>query len=75
MAMLPLLPIGVILFIFYNFYYEIEFKRPKETYVKNIKLVQALMSLTGDLFDFQYYIIENFFYWKSKERTLYMLNM
>lgn len=43
--------------------------------MKNIKLVQALMSLTGDLFDFQYYVIENFFYWKSKEKTLLMLNM
>ena len=45
-------PILVIIFIFYNYYYEREFKRPKNTYIRNIKLVQALMTLTGDLFDF-----------------------
>jgi hypothetical protein len=59
------LPILVILFIFYNYYYEREFKRPKNTYIRNIKLVQALMNLTGDMFEFQYYFIENCLYWKS----------
>jgi hypothetical protein len=69
-----LAPIGVILFIFYNYYYEREFKRPKNTYIRNIKLVQAIMSLTGDVFDFQYFFIENCLYWKNPEKTLFMLN-
>ena len=33
------------------------------------------MSISGDLFELQYYIIENFFYWKSKEKTLLTLNI
>ena len=32
------------------------------------------MSLTGDIFDFQYYLIENCLYWKSSEKTLLTLN-
>ena len=52
LKMLPLIPLAVIIFIQYNYFYEREFKRPKNTYVRNIKLVQALMSLTGDIFDF-----------------------
>ena len=52
MKLIVIVPILVIIFIFYNYYYEREFKRPKNTYIRNIKLVQALMTLTGDLFDF-----------------------
>lgn len=65
---------ALIVFIFYNYYYEREFKKPPNTYIRNIKLVQALMSMTGDLFDFQYYVIEQCFFWKSKEKTLLTLN-
>ena len=72
--MLPLAPLGLILFIFYNKYYQREFHRPPNTYIRNVKLVQAIMSLTGDIFDLQYYLIENCIYWKSAERTLLTLN-
>lgn len=72
--MIPLAPIALITFIFYNYYYGREFKRPPNTYIRNIKLVQALMSMTGDLFDFQYYVIEQCLFWKSKEKTLLTLN-
>jgi hypothetical protein len=33
------------------------------------------MQYTGDLFEVQYYILENFFFWKSKEKTLLTLNL
>ena len=33
------------------------------------------MQYTGDLFEVQYYILENFFYWNSKEKTLLTLNL
>lgn len=33
------------------------------------------MQYTGDFFEVQYYILENFFYWKSKEKTLLTLNI
>ena len=72
--MVPLAPIGVIMFIFYNYFYKREFKRPPSTYIRNVKLVQALMSLTGDVFDLQYYVIEQCLYWKSSEKTLLTLN-
>jgi hypothetical protein len=72
--LMPLAPIGMIMFILYNYYYQREFKRPKSTYLSNLKLVQAIMSLTGDIFDLQYYLIENCLYWKNSERTLLTLN-
>ena len=50
--LLPFVPLLLIAFIFYNHFYEREFKRPPNTYVRNMKLVQAIMSLTGDVFDF-----------------------
>ena len=40
-----------------------------------MKLVQLLMATTGDSFEVQYYVLDNFFYWKSKEKTLYTLNL
>ena len=43
--------------------------------MKNMKLLQAIMQYTGDFFEVQYYILENFFYWKSKEKTLLTLNL
>lgn len=58
MKLIPFAPLGVILFILYNYFYEREFKRPPNTYIRNMKLIQALMSLTGDIFEFQYYVIE-----------------
>lgn len=33
------------------------------------------MQVTGDIFEVWYYVIEHFFYWKSKDKTLYTLNM
>mmetsp|Transcript_7459 Transcript_7459/g.12609 ORF Transcript_7459/g.12609 Transcript_7459/m.12609 type:complete len:500 (-) Transcript_7459:99-1598(-) len=74
MRLAPLLPILVILFIFHNYYYEVKFERPKTTYVRNMKLVQAIMTFTGDSIEVQYYVLENFFYWKNKESTLFTLN-
>lgn len=61
-------------FIFYNYYYRREFKKPPNTYVRNIKLVQMIMSMTGDTIDFIYYLIENCLFWKSPEKTLMTLN-
>lgn len=71
----PTFPIGIILFIFHNYYYEVKFKRPKNTYMRNMKLIQAIMQLTGDMIEMQHYVVENFFYWKSKEKTLLTLNL
>lgn len=31
--------------------------------------------MTGDAFEVQYYLIEHFLYWKSKEKTLFTLNL
>ena len=75
MRFVPLLPILIILFIFYNYYYEVSFQRPKNSMVRNMRLVQMLMQVTGDSFEVQYYVLDNFFYWKSKEKTLYTLNL
>jgi hypothetical protein len=33
------------------------------------------MRLHGDATEVQYYILENYFYWKNKEKTLYTLNL
>ena len=32
------------------------------------------MQLTGDVFEIVYYVIDHCFYWKTKEKTLIMLN-
>ena len=39
----PFFPILVILFIFYNYYYEVKFARPKSTYKRNMKLILMIM--------------------------------
>ena len=33
------------------------------------------MVVTGDSFEIQYYVLENFVFWKSKEKTLLTLNL
>lgn len=33
------------------------------------------MQVTGDSFEVIYHVLENFFYWQSKEKTLFTLNM
>lgn len=40
-----------------------------------MKLLQAIMQYTGDFFEVLYYVFENFFFWKSKEKTLLTLNL
>jgi hypothetical protein len=37
-------------------------------------MLQTIMQVTGDLFEMTYYIIENFFFWHNKEKTLFTLN-
>jgi len=51
MLLAPCFPILVILFIFYNYYYEVKFTRPKSTYKRNMKLIQMIMQTTGDSFE------------------------
>jgi hypothetical protein len=48
MLMAPLLPLGIVLLILYNRFYRIEFHRPKPTYLRNMRLIQAIMQFTGD---------------------------
>lgn len=74
-CLLPFAPLLAMLFIFYNYFYEIKFKRPPNTYVRNMRLLQTIMQLAGDSFEVLYYIIEHFLYWKSKEKTLFTLNL
>lgn len=47
-CLVPFAPLLVILFIFYNYFYEVKFKRPPNTYLRNIRLLQSIMQLTGD---------------------------
>ena len=47
----PLFPLAIILFIFYTYYYEVKFKRPKTTYLRNLRLLQTIMQVTGDAFE------------------------
>lgn len=70
----PFAPLMAMIFIFYNYFYEIKFKKPPNTYIKNMRLLQSIMQVAGDTFEVQYYIIDNFLYWKSKEKTLFTLN-
>ena len=39
MKLAPFFPVLVILFIFYNYYYEIKYERPKSTYKRNMALI------------------------------------
>lgn len=73
--MLPFAPLAVIAFVFYNYFYEVKFTRPPNTYLRNMRLLQTIMQVTGDAFEVQYYLIEHFLYWKSKEKTLFTLNV
>ena len=74
-CLLPFSPLLVIFFIFHNYFYEVKFRRPPNTYIRNMRLLQTIMQVTGDAFEVQYYVIEHFLYWKSKEKTLFTLNM
>ena len=72
---IPLIPVAVIFFIFHNYYYEAKFKRPKSTYMRNMKMIQGIMTIVSDAFEMQHYFLDNYFYWKSKEKTLFTLNI
>jgi hypothetical protein len=69
------MPLGVIVWIFYNYYYEVKFKRPSTSYMRNFRMLQTIMQVTGDLFEVVYHVLENFFFWHSKEKTLFTLNI
>ena len=70
-----MIPIGVFLFILYNHYYETKFKKPKNSMIRNMRFIQYLMKITGDSIEVQHNLLENFFYWHSKEKTLLTLNL
>jgi len=42
--LLPFVPLAMILFIFNNLHTRAKFERPQKTYVKNVKLVQFIMT-------------------------------
>jgi hypothetical protein len=37
--LIPFFPLLGIVFVFYNYYYEVEFKRPRATVIRNMKLI------------------------------------
>jgi len=74
-CLLPFTPLLAMLFIFHNYFYQVKFKRPPHAYFHSMRLLQTIMQATGDTFEVQHYIVENFFYWKSKEKTLFTLNL
>jgi hypothetical protein len=63
----PLAPLAIILYIFYNQFYDRKFNKPKITLIKNIKLMHGLMQMSNDGFEVIYYVIDNCLFWKSKE--------
>ena len=73
--MLPLFPLSLIMFIFYNYFYEVKFKRPRQNLIRNMRLLQSIMQVMGDLIDLQLYMVENFIYWRSKQKTLFTMNL
>ena len=40
---LALAPVGLVMFIFYNFYFKRDFKRPQPYYLKNMRFIQMMM--------------------------------
>lgn len=75
MRLTPLIPVAVIMFILYNHYYMSKFRKPKNSMIRNMRFIQLLMQITGDSIEVQYNVLENFFYWHSKEKTLLTLNL
>jgi len=73
--MLPLFPIATILVILYMNFYEVKFQRPQYTFSRNFKTIQMIMQQIGDAIEVMFFIIENFIYWRSKEKTLFMMNV
>ena len=67
-------PLGLIGFILNNLRERKKFIRPPNTYVRNVKLVQAIMNLTSDLIDGLYEQIDDFIYWRNTQKTMVMLN-
>lgn len=37
--MIPLVPLGIITMIFYIYFYEIKFRRPPNTYMRNMRFL------------------------------------
>ena len=72
---MPFAPLGVMMMIFYIYFYEVKFRRPPNTYMRNMRLLQTVMQVGGDTFEVMYYVIEHFVFWKSKEKTLFTLNL
>lgn len=42
-CLVPFAPLLGMVFIFYNYFYEVKFKRPPNTYVRNMRLLQTIM--------------------------------
>lgn len=74
LMLIPFAPLGGIVLIFYNYYYEVKFKRPKYKIMKNMRLLQTIMQLSGEHIEDALTGFENYYFWKSKEKTLFACN-
>jgi hypothetical protein len=53
-AVIVLAPMGLVVFIFYNFYLKRQFKRPEVNYIKNMRLIQMIMGQTHEIIAMAY---------------------
>ena len=68
-----LVPLALIILIFYNFYQKKEFNRPIPNYIKNVRFIQMVMGISSDLVDLTYEYCDDFLYWKDPEKSIYLL--
>ena len=68
-----MLPLCLVLFIFYNFYYKRDFKRPDVNFIKNIRFVQMSMGQASDGIDLAYEFVDDFMYWRKPEKSLLLM--
>jgi hypothetical protein len=67
-------PFGLIAFIMSNMGSRKKFQRPPNTYVRNMKIIQALLNLISDLIEAIYGLIDDCIYWRNYTKTLLTLN-
>jgi hypothetical protein len=66
---LALSPIGLVIFIFYNFYFKKQFKKPEIDYIKNVRFIQMMMGQGSDQIKIAYEFIEDFLFWREPDKA------
>jgi len=65
----------VVVWVLYNFYSKRSFTRPETHYIRNMRFIQMLMGLSADSMEQAFQCIDDYFYWRVPEKTVFLLKV